>query len=431
MKQVHRSFFILVLPLLVMPRLVFAATAQTVSGQTSTSLAASSADTSQEIRSLQEEMKKKRDALEVTQKQIQIYENAISVKQGERLTLQKQLSVIEESATKTNLDVEATKQGLDILGLELKTTTIELQKLGKQTDQERDRLRLVMVLMQHAGDRNPLEYFIGAKNFSQLFDVVAAGEQLSRALLTSLNRIKDLSAQTHAKKDELTAQEQRQKKLQNTLIGQRQQLEEDRRAKEYLVASTQDSEKKFQQFLEAARNEQEQANSDIERIEKDIREKLAAHPESLKRIGIGEGVAFAWPVPFQGIATQFHDPGYVFRRIFEHPGVDLRTLKNGVPTAGMFVRAAASGYVGQARDAGMGYSYIMLIHSNKLSTVYGHVAKILVKPEQYVNQGDVIGLSGGLPGTPGAGRLTTGPHLHFEVRSNGIPVNPLQYLSAG
>lgn len=130
---------------------------------------------------------------------------------------------------------------------------------------------------------------------------------------------------------------------------------------------------------------------------------------------------FIWPVPPVAITAYFHDASYP-RQWGVHQAVDIRAKQFTE------VRAPANGYVFQAKDNGMGYSYIILAHKNKLVTVYGHISKILVKPGTVVKQGEVIGLSGGTPGTAGAGWQTTGPHLHFEVWHEGLQVDPLDWL---
>lgn len=104
-------------------------------------------------------------------------------------------------------------------------------------------------------------------------------------------------------------------------------------------------------------------------------------------------------------------------------GVDL----NG--GCGVPVVAAAQGIVIQVnitqstkRLANGGYgTNIRILHKNGAITLYGHLSKTFVEVNQAVNQGDLIGLTGGQPGTPGAGR-STGCHLHWEVRG---AVNPL------
>jgi murein DD-endopeptidase MepM/ murein hydrolase activator NlpD len=98
-----------------------------------------------------------------------------------------------------------------------------------------------------------------------------------------------------------------------------------------------------------------------------------------------------------------------------HTGVDIEA-PYGTP-----VRATADGDVsGAAMGAGYGRE-IVLDHGHNFLTLYGHLSAIAVLPGQHVSRGQVIGYVGQ------SGRAT-GPHLHYEVRINNVPVNPHKYL---
>jgi murein DD-endopeptidase MepM/ murein hydrolase activator NlpD len=100
-----------------------------------------------------------------------------------------------------------------------------------------------------------------------------------------------------------------------------------------------------------------------------------------------------------------------------HTGVDI-----SVPY-GTAVRATADGVVIGAEEH-VGYGRLVVLdHGFGVTTFYGHLSAFNVTPGQRVNRGDVIGYVGV------SGR-STGPHVHYEVRINGAPVNPMRYLRA-
>jgi murein DD-endopeptidase MepM/ murein hydrolase activator NlpD len=131
-----------------------------------------------------------------------------------------------------------------------------------------------------------------------------------------------------------------------------------------------------------------------------------------------------WPVePDEGLSATFHDPAYEQRFGIPHNAIDIP-----VPQ-GSAIRSAADGVVDTIVDNGLGYSYIIVKHEG-FATLYGHASNFFVAEGDRVRQGDVLAASGGMPGTPGAGTLTTGPHLHFEVIVGGERVDPLTVLPA-
>ena len=130
----------------------------------------------------------------------------------------------------------------------------------------------------------------------------------------------------------------------------------------------------------------------------------------------------ALPSEYRIDLRQFHMPcdsrmvtsHYGYRRSFrrQHYGTDIKVF------VGDTIRAAFSGKVRVVKFERNGYgNYVVIRHPNGLETIYGHMSKHLVKPDQIVKAGDVIGLGGN------TGR-STGSHLHFETRFLGQFIDP-------
>lgn len=133
--------------------------------------------------------------------------------------------------------------------------------------------------------------------------------------------------------------------------------------------------------------------------------------------------SFGYPVqtPVR-ITAYFEDPEYEKRFNLRHDGVDFASPQ------GSDVFSVASGEVVKIVDNGLGYSYLIVEHPGDMFSLYGHVSAFLVREGERVSKGQTIALSGGTPGTSGAGYFTTGPHLHLEFFKNGQYVNPLQFI---
>ncbi len=102
-----------------------------------------------------------------------------------------------------------------------------------------------------------------------------------------------------------------------------------------------------------------------------------------------------------------------------HQGIDL-FARVGTP-----VLASRSGQVILAtQNNGMG-NYVIIRHPDNIVTIYGHLSEICVNKNEFIRQGRIVGRVGK---TGNANYRDIQPHLHFEVRKNGIPQDPLRYL---
>jgi len=377
------------------------------------------AQTNADLEDVNKKIETKKKHIADLKKKTETYKKNIQQKQQEAISLKNQLATLDNSIEKNKIDIQITAEIIEKTKLEIRDTEIQIVLKEEESQKKKGKLKTLLRELHKQDQAGMVNIIFGYDTVADFFQEVEYLKNIQSELDSALDQLKILQKALEIKQEELEAKDAELQQLKEDLDLEKDYLGQQIDYKDNLLAQTNASEQKFYTLYWKAKQEQNQANTEIYNLEKKARKLLKELKEDKPQL---TDASISWPLTQRRITAYFHDPTYPFRHIFEHPGIDIAAPQ------GTSIGAAAEGYVIKAKDAGMGYSYIAIIHASKISTVYGHVSKIFVKEDDYVSKGEVIGLIGGIPGTPGAGYLSTGAHLHFEVRSNGIPVNPLNYL---
>jgi len=276
------------------------------------------------------------------------------------------------------------------------------------------------------------------KEFKYFNLLSSAGQQMVEKLDT-------LSRELVVYKEKVKTDRIKLQQLQTNLSSEKKALEQQKQSKENLLKITSGQEEIYNQLLEQTIKEQEELLVDLKNLDgvfnkikdkidngesfdaEEFEKLLDTRTAALYKFQLEhrklDNTELVWPVdPNSGLSAYFHDVGYKNKFGMQHNAIDIPTLQ------GTLMRSVADGVVYKTKDNGYGYSYIIVAHASGYMSVYGHVNDILVEEGDTVKQGGILGLSGGMPGTKGAGYMTTGPHLHFELLLAGTYVDPLDFL---
>ena len=328
--------------------------------------------------------------------------------------------------------LEAAQRDYQAVANELKATEEKIAATQAELEKTRARLKVregvftkrVRDIYMH-GQLSYLDVVLGAKDFSDFSNRLELLRRIIDADITLISDIRKERAAIETAKQELETQRARQAQLRDQAAAKRDEIESRRKEQQAILYQAQND----KAVAEQAYNEYQQSSQAIAEMLRqraaDRAAQAAAAAAQASSGGGGGGSDYYQPVsgsgamiwPVNGVVTSPY--GYrthpIFGTTIYHSGIDIGVVY-GTP-----VHAADGGVVVEAGWIS-GYGYAVIIdHGNGLSTLYGHNQELAVSEGQSVSQGQVIAYAGSTGNS-------TGPHVHFEVRANGDPVDPSAYL---
>lgn len=406
-------------------------------------------DLEQQLQDLEQENQKYQKILDDTKSDIaekEEYKNALVSKVQ---VLDEKIAVTREKISSLNDDIKEKQDAYDK----------GLSEVEDQFDALANRLRILYM----SGNATDLEIIFGAKDFSDLVDKVELVKSLA-------NSDKELISEIQTKLDELSTQKESLEADKKDLETQQASLKSDQDEFNTLISENDDILKNLYASNSEAQNSLESAALQSDEIEAKISEYYAAQKAAAQQAAqtaqsssssssnsssngsssnsgssssdnsgsgssdsgsgsseviVPSGSGFAWPTP--GF-TYLSSPWREDRETYNHGGIDIA----GAGIMGTPVVAAADGTViasnsscthnwGKSYSCGCGGgygNYVMISHAGGKMTVYGHLTSLTVSTGDYVSRGQVIGYVGSTGNS-------TGPHLHYECRLNGVRYNPM------
>lgn len=390
-----------------------------------------------EVQELNDQIAEKSAGIEELEKRLKVYQDNIKEKQREQFNLENEISILENRINATRDEIQKNELELDATQLEIQLIQAQIRFASEDIERNKEIIKDLLADVYLQDQKTPLEITFSNPSLSAFYSSIEYTRHIQSDMQSTLDTVQAAQIELEEHRTELKDRKASLAQQTQELEVEQDQLAGEEQYKQQLLDETELSEEKFQLLLANARQEQQRIEGEIaglqnaaqERIleiRQDIRARLEDGDETVTEEDqnfLNGDVSFIWPTPPTKITCEYHCAGYPFESyIGPHSGIDI-----GIPM-GTAIRASASGYVVRAVfDGTSNLSWVMIDHGEGLATVYMHTSSIAVNVDQYVRRGDIIGYSGGMPGTPGAG-LSTGPHLHFEIRVNGIPTNPREYL---
>ena len=316
------------------------------------------------------------------------------------------ITKIEAQIIEGETSLAKTEKQITEIEEEIKEIEEKLEYIEKDYEMQKGALQKRLVALYEMGETTYLDVLLNSKNitdFISKYYLIGEIAQYDRDLLDTIerekNKIEEINKQLAVKNENLKTMKNTQEK---TLVA----LENAKTIKNSYAAELTEEELN-------AKAQIEKYNNQLNNI--DAKMAILAMVDGNSDFIGGE---FLWPAPGNTIITspfgmRFHPILHYYR---SHNGIDI-----GTPMGAPIV-ASNPGTVITASYVGTYGNVVMIDHGGGVVTAYAHGSKILVEVGQVVERGEVI-MEAGSTG------LSTGPHLHFEIKINGTFVDPLPYVT--
>ena len=268
-----------------------------------------------------------------------------------------------------------------------------------------------------------LDVVIGSKDFSDFANRLEVLKRIIDSDITLINEIKKERADIEAHKQKLEADRAKLVELEKAALAKQAEIEQKKAERNVVLQKAQNDRATAMQAIEELNASSAQVSAMLKERQAARAAAAAAAAAAAPSSG-GQGASdnwvqgtgqLGWPVSGEITSPYGYRVHPIWGTTIYHSGIDIG-VDEGTP-----VHAADGGVVVWSGWMG-GYGYAVVIdHGNGLSTLYGHNSELAVDEGQSVAKGQVISYAGSTGNS-------TGPHVHFEVRVNGDPVDPMGYL---